>query len=540
MNLFAIAISSLIGMTIYILWLIKYCHMMQLEGYKNNQFLGWIGKNIQSTYHRNALAFAVLIVVWLSVRILIPGTFFEFVLTSITFAVAFLMSVYHYYKKKHKKPLVFTNRMTRLFCTNILLIICESAVIIPVFYKMTALDEAPILWFALGILLLPINMIISNTLVLPIEKWRSRHYINQATSKIADMQSLIKIGITGSFGKTSTKFILATILSEKYKVLVTPDSYNTTMGTTKVITEMLDDSHQVFISEMGARNTGDIKEICSIVKPDVGIITSIGKQHLETFKTIENIANTKYELVEGLKPGGIAVFPSDNKYCYELYEKINGKKVLYGIDEHTEKADFIATNISVSENGSSFEIKSADGSGLNCTTKLLGKHNVMNILACVAIAKNLGLSWEEILRGINKVEPVPHRLQIIPTGNGTIVIDDAFNSNPSGTKMALEILGKFNGRKIIVTPGMVELGDEEYQLNKEFGRDIAELADIAILVGIKRSIPIKEGLVEAGFSTDFINVVANLEEATGKLAGMVKQGDIILFENDLPDNYDEK
>ena len=332
------------------------------------------------------------------------------------------------------------------------------------------------------------------------------------------------------------KFILKTILSEKYNVLATPGSYNTTMGNVRIIREELKPEHQVYIAEMGARKRFDIQEICQFVNPQIGIITSIGPQHLETFKKIENVAKTKGELLKGVTQDGAVFLPKDNAYCFELYREDKHKKFLYSTKK--DGSDVYAKNIKVTKDGSTFTAVTKNGE-FACKTKLLGEHNVQNIIGCIAIAEYLGLTNEEIQKGVEKIEPVEHRLQLIPTQNGTTVIDDAFNANPVGSKMALDVIKQFEGRKIIITPGMVELGEEEYKLNQEFGAQMAGAVDIAILVGMKRSKPIVEGLKSKKFNDMNIYVVNNLEEATAKLGKLTKAGDVILFENDLPDNYNE-
>ena len=526
------------GFLSYFLNIKKYIHIMQLEGYKNRQFFYWLGKNLKDSIIWPSGIFLVLIIIYFSGLYLYWDSYL-FIPLILGFVPLSLFYIYQYIKKKYKKPLVYTPRLIRLLIANILLFIIEILIVLNTPSIATSFSSKAVLWFGLALVLTPFNVILSNVVVYPLERSIQKYYINSAARKILSMKDLINIGITGSFGKTSTKFILKTILSEKYKVLATPDSYNTTMGTTRVIREILNDVHEVFISEMGARNIGDIAEICNIVKPDMAIITSIGKQHLETFKTINNVAKTKYELIKGLKEDGTGFFPSDNDYCYELYKGTTKKKVLYGLEKHIEEVDITAEDVVLSDKGSTFVLTGRDGKKIECTTKLLGKHNVLNVLGCAAIAKYLGLTMEEIAAGVSKIEPIPHRLQILPTQNGTIVIDDAFNSNPVGSKMALEVLSRFKGRKIIVTPGMVELGSEEFDLNKDFGREIAKVVDIAVLVGKKRTEAIQQGLVQEGFSQDNLHVVNSLDEATVKLAAFVRSGDIILFENDLPDNYDE-
>ena len=311
------------------------------------------------------------------------------------------------------------------------------------------------------------------------------------------------------------------------------------MGISKVINNQLTDEYDVFIAEMGARNVGDIKELASLVSPKIGIITSIGPAHLDTFKNLDNIAKTKYELIEELPADGIAIFNYDNEYIKKLADKTFKEKILYGLENH-EELDIFATDIEVSESGSAFTLKDKEGNEIRCTTKLLGKHNIYNLLAGASVGKALGLTFEEIKRGMEKVEPVPHRLNIINPGTGIIIVDDAFNSNPIGSKAALEVLGQFKeGRKIIVTPGMVELGEREEEANKEFGISIGKVCDFVILVGKKRTKPIYDGLMEMGYNKDNIFVVNSLDEATSRIQNIAKPKDVVLFENDLPDNYNE-
>lgn len=319
----------------------------------------------------------------------------------------------------------------------------------------------------------------------------------------------------------------------------TPESYNTPMGLSKVINNDLKEEHEVFVAEMGAKKPGEIRELAELARPKIGIITSIGPVHIDTFKNIDNIMKTKYELIEELPTDGIAIFNYDNEYVRKLADKTFKEKILYGI-ELKDKVDIYVEDIETSENGSSFTLKHKDGRSIRCTTKLLGKHNIYNILAGVAAALAMGLDFEEIKEGIAKIEPVEHRLNLIDSPSGVIVIDDAFNSNPEGTKAALEVISQFKGgKKIIVTPGMIELGEMEEKYNREFGANIGKVCDYAILVGEKRTRPIYEGLKESNFKEDHIFVVNSLDEATKIIANLAKPKDVVLFENDLPDTYTE-
>lgn len=221
----------------------------------------------------------------------------------------------------------------------------------------------------------------------------------------------------------------------------------------------------------------------------------------------------------------------------KMADKTFKEKIVYGIKD-IENLDIYAEEIEVSEFGSSFTLKDKEGNSVRCKTKLLGEHNIYNILAGVSVARELGLDFVEIAKGIEKIEPIPHRLNIINPGTGIIIIDDAFNSNPVGTKAALDVLSQFKeGRKIIVTPGMVELGDMEEEANREFGSNIGKTCDYAILVGKNRSKPIYEGLMEANFNPENVFIVNTLDEASQQLGTITKPKDVVLFENDLPDNY---
>jgi len=485
-----------------------FLHMIQLEGYNSQQYKKWISNNKEK-----AFSFKI-------------------------------------HRGEAKKPLVFTNRAKRLYGTNLLLSIIlviifslKTIDIVTESYDFNAFNGFVLLVYVISLGLLyffqSFFMLISNNIIFPVEKRINLGYYRRAQEKIRSMPHLTVVGITGSFGKTSTKFIIGTILSEKYKVLNTPESYNTPMGLSKVINNNLTDEYDVFVAELGARNIGDIRELAELVSPKIGVITSIGPAHLETFKNMDNIMKTKYELIEELPTDGVAVFNYDNEYIKKLADKTFKEKILYGMEEK-EKLDLYAEDFEVSEFGSTFTIKDKEGNSIRCTTKLLGKHNIYNILAGVAVAKSLGLSYEEIKRGIEKIEPVPHRLNIINPGTGILIIDDAFNSNPIGARAALEVLSQFKeGKKIIVTPGMVELGAMEEEANREFGTNIGKVCDYVILVGPKRTRPIYEGLMEVNFSEKNIFVVNNLDEATACIQKIARPKDVILFENDLPDNYNE-
>ncbi|GFN36284.1 UDP-N-acetylmuramoyl-tripeptide--D-alanyl-D-alanine ligase [Tepidimicrobium xylanilyticum] len=546
----------LISISVVLIWMYFlverskfFLHMMQLEGYKGEQYRRWLQKS-EKVYSKRLKKYTLLIttITLLFIIEIIILAKYEKILNTIWLGqivlwIILMTRTLNEKDKEAKKPLVLTNRAKRLFVTNFLLNII-AILMIYILYMML-IDEV-LLFFPVMLLfgtflyyLQPEILYFSNIIVKPLEDRINLHFYRKAQRKISSMNNLHVIGITGSFGKTSTKFITGTILKEKYRVLNTPESYNTPMGLSMVINNQLNEKHQVFIAEMGARNIGDIKELAKLTKPRIGVITSIGPTHLETFKNLENIMKTKFELIEELPTDGIAILNYDDEHIKKLADKTFKEKILYGMED-VDKLDIFAEDVEVSEKGSTFTIKDKKGNNIRCTTRLLGKHNIYNILAGVSVAIAMGMNLEEIKRGIEKIEPVPHRLNIINPGTGITIIDDAFNSNPIGAKAALEVLSQFKeGRKIIVTPGMVELGAREEEANRELGVNIGKVCDFAILVGEKRTIPIYEGLMEIGYNKDNVFVVSSLDEATKIIQKIARPKDVILFENDLPDNYSE-
>ncbi|WP_054252176.1 UDP-N-acetylmuramoyl-tripeptide--D-alanyl-D-alanine ligase [Neofamilia massiliensis] len=450
--------------------------------------------------------------------------------------------------KEDKTPLVMTDRAKRTLqrhkTLNLFLFIALLAINIIVLKADLNNNIAwTIILIVVGLLIVffqPSIMIWSAKLNQKREDKINMGFYKQAQNKIKGLENLTVVGITGSYGKTSTKFITSTILKEKYKVQDTPSSYNTPMGLSKVINNELTEDKEVFIAEMGAYCKGEIKECADLVQPQIGILTSIGPAHLETFGSIENIIATKYELIESLPEDGIAIFNYDDENLKEVAEKTKIKKYYFGLDI-IDRLDVYAKDIAVSEKGSSFTLVIKDLGRIPCQTKILGRHNIRNILAGATAAFTLGLDLDQIALGISKIEPIDHRLSLIDSPNGVIIIDDGFNSNPAGARAALEVLNEFkNGKKIIVTPGMIELGELEYIENKKFGQEISKVADLVFLIGKKRTTAIREGLIEENFTDDNIFSCDSLNEATEIFSTMLNPGDVILFENDLPDNYSEE
>lgn len=438
-----------------------------------------------------------------------------------------------------KVPLKKTKRLVRLCITFALVAAAFTfgIIVLTNFIAYSINDEvvgllryAP---FCLIPLVSPTLLFIAFCINEPTEYLIRKHIIAKATAKL-NAADVIRIGITGSFGKTSVKEILNTVLSQKFRVLSTPASYNTPMGIALTV-KGLDSTHDIFIAEMGARNKGDIKELADMIKPDIGVLTGINNQHLESFGSIERIKDTKYELFEGLKKGGKAFFSSGSDGSKELYDRFKGEKYSAGAGGEDDFA--YATDIITDERGMNFTLHINGEQPVKCTTVLLGKHSVANVCLAAAVAYKLGLTPEEIAAGVNRIPALKHRLELLPNNKNIVIIDDSYNSNEDGTRAAMEVLDTFKGRKIVLTPGLVELGKMENVVNLEFGKRLSRHADIVIVIGKHNAEMLINGLTDGGFPKENIMFAKSLNKGNALLNGIVKDGDVVLFENDLPDNY---
>lgn len=492
-----------------------FTHMLQLNSYRNERFWKWCKENDKRL---------------VSVRTLLPALCIAALYLPAQWcwgagAILFIVTALLNIPKKAKKPLVFTARVKRLLTTQYLLFGAVAAGCY--FLSVTrcvgivaALSIAVWVWtFA------------ANTINAPLEKTIANGYVRDAKRRLQAMPNLTVIGVTGSYGKTSTKTCLQALLSVRYNVLMTPESYNTTMGVVRTIRERLQPSHEIFIAEMGAKNCGDIKEICELVDPTYGIITSVGEQHLETFKTIDNIVATKFELADALPAHGRLFVNGDNELIRNrLAENAPACPVTtYGLTV----GDVAVSDVQVSNNGTTFTVTAGDETQ-TFVTHLLGAHAIQNLAGCIAVAVSLGIPLAELTYPVRRLKPIEHRLQLLPNG----FIDDAYNSNPAGFRSALDVLSNFEVQRVLVTPGMVELGERGDALNEELGAYAADKCDIAILVGLKQAPPLQKGLLSAGFDETNLHVVATLGEGLALLNTIAApNGRIVLLENDLPDNF---
>ena len=497
-------------------------HFFQLNSYRFDTHTKWIRENSRKYLTHNIIAVLMLIVIFIPMNPMVKAIALE---------VLFIISLPTEKPKKAKKPLVYTPRVKRMLFTTLLVVL---AVLVPttVVGLNTAHETYALCAMVVIYTLSPYIVLLSNLINKPVELSINQYYTNDAKKMLKACPDLKIIGITGSYGKTSVKYYLTTLLKSKYNVLMTPESYNTPMGVVKTIRGSLKATHEIFVCEMGAKWVGDIKELCDIVHPHHGIITSIGPQHLESFKTLDTIKGTKFELADALPEGGMFFLNGDDENIASY--KGDRKHISYSL----ENGDYSAYDISVSERGTTFTVKAPDGETQEFSTKLIGRHNVLNIVGAIAVSHKMGIELKDLRSAVRKLEGVPHRLQLSDKGNMTI-IDDAYNSNPSGTKAALEALSLFEGYKILVTPGMVELGSKQDELNREFGSNAAAVCDYVVLVGEKQAVPIKAGLLDKNYDESKIYVASNINEALSHVYALNSQGKkkIVLLENDLPDNY---
>ncbi len=495
--------------------------MLQQNSYYPSRYLKWLYDSFFNRLLALTLVFCALSVV------------FKFsMIAELLVAIGYLLSQIYFAfiaAKKSIKKLVFTARIRRMLITEVVL--CIALCVLAVSF--VGVKQG--IFFSLLILFSvfsPLLILLAWAINYPIEMLISKYYIKDAEKIIKSHPDLKVIGVTGSFGKTSTKFILSRILSEKYNVLATPKSYNTTMGVVRTVREQLRPQTQVFVCEMGAKNIGDIKEICDIVHPSIGVITAVGAQHLETFRNVGNVFKAKFELYDECARNSGKVYV--NAESAELSSRLGSRVAIgYGI----KNGSVYAKDVKFGREGASFTV-CLDDAEIPLKTKLLGKHSVINITGAAAVAYDLGVSPEQIRFAVAHLEPTEHRLEMKPSVAGSIMIDDAYNANPEGCIEAVNVLSHFKGmKKVIITPGLVELGEKEYDFNFKLGLAATKVCDEIILVGKKRSEPMDKAVRSTDFDTAHLHIVSSFAEAMQVLSSFADSNTVFLVENDLPDNY---
>lgn len=501
-------------------------HMFQQNRYEVKRYAAWIRDNWKSGMRRALYPFLIIFAAGVLAFLLK----FEqvLVLCTITAGILAFRLLKKEYHAEYIKPLVYTGRVKRQIAVMAVLIILILALATLHPGRIFCMLTLAFCYFGPWVLIFLVAAVTS-----PIERGVQRWYINDAKRMLKEHSDLIKIGITGSYGKTSTKNVIQSVVSEQFNSLMTPASYNTPMGITRTIREHLKPIHRVFVCEMGADKVGDITELMEFVKPSIGVVTSIGPQHLSTFGSQENITREKMQMIEMLPEDGLGILNIDNPLIRDYKPKNKVRIVTYGI-ENTE-ADYRAEDIVFDARGSRFTLVHGD-ERVPFETKLLGDLNILNILSAIICSRELGIDWLVIRKAVREMHQVEHRLELKKI-RGLTFIDDAFNANPSGAGMALRVLAKMPGRRFIVTPGMIELGEQQDEINRAFGRQMLGCADEVVLVGRRQVKPIAEGVEESGFDMSHCLIVDTVKEAFDYIWKNAGPQDTILLENDLPDAF---
>jgi UDP-N-acetylmuramoyl-tripeptide--D-alanyl-D-alanine ligase len=518
-----LAVSGVAGVASLLLEMKRDLMMMQQNSYRNERYMRWLRTSGDTT---SSIRLAALIVFFFT---LMPQV--GFIAGIVCSLLLFVFNILKLTTAKYKKPLVWTPRARRIYGVALVIALLISAIAVLLVPDVQLLPTLLVALFLVS----HVVMMAAIVVLQPVENHINKGFYDDAARILRSMPDLKVIGITGSYGKTSTKHYLNRILQEQWDVLMTPGSYNTTMGVIRTVREMMKPYTEIFICEMGAKNIGDIKEICDLVHPQIGIITAVGEQHLESFKTIENVQRTKFELADAIPADGFVMV--NNDFEYAASRKVDNTLALrYAIG--STDVDYYATDITYGKNGSRFNLHTPDGNVYPFETRLVGECNISNLLPAIAIALRLGMPVEKVQFAVGRVEQVEHRLNMKQTPGGITIIDDAFNSNPHGSRMALDVLRAMtSGKRIIITPGMIELGSKQWEANEAFGRHIAECADIAIVVGEYNRDAILSGLRDGGMPEERVHAVDTFAQAQQTLARCAASGDTVLYENDLPDTF---
>jgi UDP-N-acetylmuramoyl-tripeptide--D-alanyl-D-alanine ligase len=510
-------------------------HLLQLEHYENARLLVWL---------RRRGEFVAL--PWAALRALIGAGAIVLALThasrlALLGAVIALLAdtaaeAIPHIRRSEIKPLVYTSRAKMILRVAVSAGTAVLVVGVGISLAGGSVAACACLGLLVALTVSPAPLIATaNNALKPWQRRVNQRFVDSATATLQSVSPRV-IGITGSYGKTTTKVCVGAVLGQDQPTLVTPASFNSFLGIVRTINEHLRAEHRNFVVEMGMYRAGDISELCELTHPSIGVITAIGPAHLERMGSLDAIQQAKGELAHALPGDGRLVINGDDPRCLAIAAGVSVPTTLYAL--HNPDASVRAEKIRIADARTSFELVIGDQRA-SVSANLLGEHNVSNLLAAAAVGHVTGMPIEQIKRGLEQVQPPEHRLQPLPnTGSGVIVIDDAYNSNPAGAAAALKVLGEHPAkRRILVTPGMVELGDLEETENEQFGTLAAGVCDHVILVGPRHTAPIRRGLEGAGFNPQAIEVVRDIPGATAVLAKLTRAGDVILFENDLPDMY---
>jgi len=537
-----VALAAVVWVILVFRIVLVAARMFQIEEYESVRFLRW-GLTREWLAHRAVWLGLLLGAVALSVAAVLPAA------RPIGIAIAWLVSAaaaqFTWRWTSPKRPLVMTARMRRLLIAGGFLAVVLAAALALGIVALHPVVSTILVLVAAGLVtsLSEILLVAANVVTKPAESRIRHHYLALASARIKLVDPVV-VAVVGSFGKTSTKHILAQLLQPHVNTLPTRKSFNTLMGVTRVINEDLSPENRIFIVEMDAYAPGEIAAISDLVHPRVAIITAIGPQHMERFGTVDRIAGALYEVAAALPADGtLILYTGDESGVALALQARNEQRHLIRYapagDGDTVDADVIASSIRVDGHGSTFRWRwEALGLDRQVAIPLLGRHQVANVSAALAAVHVLGYSVDDAITAAATLEQVEHRLQLMATAGPLTVIDDSYNANPVGVHNGLEVLAAMSGaHKFLITPGLVELGSVEDEENRRYGAHAARVCDHVIVMSAKTSAALCAGLREGGMSEDRIHVVETLDDATRLLQTLSRPGDVVLFANDLPDTY---
>jgi UDP-N-acetylmuramoyl-tripeptide--D-alanyl-D-alanine ligase len=437
-----------------------------------------------------------------------------------------------------RKPIIWTGKF-RIINTGSLILLITTA------YLFSILSGSPVIFLVLAIAFSYIYFVflaLSVAVFTPFDMVAKKIITTRATRKIRQYPDLTVIGVAGSYGKTLMKEMLYAVLSEKFRVLKTPENINTPVGISRLIVRQLKPQTQILLVEMGEYYPTDIRKLCQITPPTIGVITGINEAHLERMGTLAITGRTIFELAQEVKPNGMLVLnASDPRVVENASLYATGKDIYWYSQNPTAKDRYPISDYKFHEDklGISFDLNENGKRVCQISLPLLARYVVGDVIAAATIGRKLGLSWAEISLGVAKVTAPPHRLQPMKNENSRVlVIDDSYNGNPDGVTEAIRVLSEFkNHRKIYITPGLVEMGSRKVEIHRSIGKQLAPVSDMVIL--IKNSVTpfIAEGLLTAGFAKDNIIWYPNATECHKKFVQYIKPNDVVMFQNDWPDNY---
>ncbi len=434
-------------------------------------------------------------------------------------------------RRNAKKKLAMTNRAQRIYWVAFALCAAAGAA--------AAFAPAPVWWLA-PLWAVPFTLLLANLILIPLESRNQRRFWNEAHAKLARLRPRV-IGITGSFGKTSVKHILGHVLSMHARTLFTPGSVNTVMGNTRIIREQLKPGTRYFIAEMGAYGIGSIRRLCDLSPPDLGVLTTIGEAHYERFKSLDAVARAKFELCEavvareGKMVVGEEVLAQDHAVDY-----MNEHRDHFVICGKGAFADLKILDITQQKDGLKVKVAWPEKFGEDefmLFAPLYGLHHGANMALAFGAAVLAGVPAKKAVAAMASVPQIKHRLEVKPQGDGSILIDDAYNSNPSGFAAALELTDRLRngrGRRILITPGMAELGARHDEAHTELGLKASQCIDVALVVRPDR-IPTFVETFERRSANGRLVKLDSFAQAEDWLKRNVKADDVVLIENDLPD-----